>query len=318
MDGTDFAVELERWGPVGAGPVGARPCLNLASAQQYCRAFASAHYENFSVASWLLPRPLRQDLCNIYAYCRWADDLADEIEDPSQSLKLLDWWRQQLLDCYQGQAAHPVFVALAETIQKYDIPAAPFLSLLEAFERDQTQTRYQTTAEVLDYCRCSANPVGHLVLYLGRSFNANTASLADAVCTGLQLANFLQDVARDYERGRVYLAQETLDQFGYTEDCFKQRVVDARWRSLMEAEVTRAERFLHEGAPLVAQLPRSLGFQVELFVRGGLTILQAIRAKRFDVWTERPTVEKLTKLRLVATTWLRHRFARPNGPWSLS
>ena len=297
-----FEADLRRYGP-HADDIH----VSVADACAYCRRLASSHYENFSVVSWLLPRALRQHFCNVYAYCRWADDLADEMEAPSDSLALLAWWRSQLFDCLAGEARHPVFVALLPTIRQFAIPSAPFLALLEAFERDQRQVRYTTHAELLDYCRCSANPVGHLVIYLGRCYSETNASLSDSICTGLQLANFLQDVAEDFERGRIYLPHEVCVEFGYTEDCFRQRVVDQRWRSMMQAEVERASDYLHRGWPLVGQLPQELRFQVELFIRGGLAILQAIRHVDYDVWTTRPTVGKLTRLKLAADSWLRQR-----------
>ncbi|HUG66906.1 MAG TPA: squalene synthase HpnC [Pirellulaceae bacterium] len=297
-----FEADLRRYGP-SANDIH----VSFDEACSYCRRLASSHYENFSVVSCLLPRNLRQHFCNVYAYCRWADDLADEIGTPSERLALLDWWRRELLDCLAGQARHPVFVALLPTIQQFSIPATPFLDLLEAFERDQRQTRYATHAEVLDYCRCSANPVGHLVLYLGRCYSETNASLSDSVCTGLQLANFLQDVAEDFERGRVYLPQASIAEFGCTVECFPRKVVDDKWRSLMKSEVERASEYLHRGWPLVEQLPQELCFQVDLFICGGLAILQAIRDVDYDVWTARPTVGKLTQLKLAANSWLRQR-----------
>ncbi len=297
-----FESELRRYGPEADSFH-----VSIEEADAYCRHLASSHYENFSVVSWLLPQNLRQHFCNVYAYCRWADDLADETGTPSERLALLAWWRGELLDCLAGQARHPVFVALLPTIQEFSIPESPFLALLEAFERDQRQVRYATHAEILDYCRCSANPVGRLVLHLGRCYTQANASLSDSVCTGLQLANFLQDVAEDFERGRIYLPQASCAEFGYTDECFQKKVVDDQWRALMSAEVNRASDYLHRGWPLVDQLPQELRFQVDLFVRGGLAILQAIRDVEYDVWTARPTVGKLTQLKLAAKSWLRQR-----------
>ncbi len=296
-----FEADLSRYGPQAEATQ-----VSFQRACAYCRQLTASHYENFSVVSWLLPRALRQHFCNVYAYCRWADDLADEIGTPSERLVLLDWWRNELLDCLAGQARHPVFVALLPTIQQFEIPAAPFLSLLEAFERDQWQVRYTTHAELLDYCRCSANPVGHLVLYLGRCYSEPNALLSDSVCTGLQLANFLQDIAEDFEQGRIYVPQESCAEFGYTKACFQQRIVDERWRATMRAEVERASEHLQRGWPLVGRLPKELRFQVDLFIRGGFAILQAIRDVDYDVWTSRPTVGKLTQLKLAAGSWLRN------------
>ena len=302
MNDLKFAADLRRYGPQAA-----KIDVSVDEAFSYCRHLARSHYENFAVVSWLLPRRLRQHFCNIYAYCRWADDLADEVEGASERVALLRWWRGQLLDCFAGRTRHPVFVALLPTIQQFAIPATPLLELLEAFERDQRQVRYTTHAELLDYCRCSANPVGHLVLYLGHCYSEANALLSDSICTGLQLANFWQGVAEDFERGRIYLPQESCLEFGYTEECFQRRVVDERWRAMMQGEVGRASEYLHGGWPLVCQLPTELRFQVELFMRGGLAILQAIRDVDYDVWTTRPTVGKLTQLKLAAGIWLRQR-----------
>ncbi len=203
------ASDLDRYGPqTTSGP------LSLRQSRRYCRRLASRHYENFTVASRLLPRGLRQHFCNVYAYCRWADDLADELGDPEQSLAALDWWESQLRRCYQGQAEHPVFVALAETIHRFDIPIEPFVDLLTAFRQDQRVTRYETVERVLEYCRYSANPVGRLVLYVGQCHTSDRLPLSDAICTGLQLANFCQDVASDWDRGRVYLPETACRRFG--------------------------------------------------------------------------------------------------------
>jgi len=313
MPDNNFEADLRCYGPHASNIR-----VSVDEAHAYCRQLAASHYENFSVVSWLLPPHLRQHFCNVYAYCRWADDLADELGTPNERLALLDWWRRELRDCFAGQTRHPVFVALQPTIEQFSIPEMPFLALLDAFERDQHQVRYATREEIGDYCRYSANPVGHLVLYLGRCHDAANASLSDSVCTGLQLANFLQDVAEDFERGRIYLPREACVAFGYTEECFQQRIVDDRWRSLMKAEVDRASTYLHEGWPLVSQLPRDLRFQVDLFVRGGLAILQAIRDVDYDVWTARPRIGKLTQLKLATSSWLRQRvtgrrFARNHG-----
>ncbi len=213
----------------------------LPQAQAYCRRLARTHYENFTVASWLLPRKLRQHFANIYAYCRWSDDLADETAGGAESLQLLDWWQSQLDDCYRGIATHPVFVALQSTIDEFDIPIDPFRDLLIAFRQDQTQTRYETFDDLLGYCRNSANPVGRLVLYLGRCHDDRRGQLADNICTALQLANFWQDVARDYDRGRIYLPQESCRRAGYDEAMFARREFNPQFRQLLAGEVDRAE-----------------------------------------------------------------------------
>jgi squalene synthase HpnC len=296
-------LDLERFGPEAEGS----DVPTLPQAQAYCRQLARRHYENFTVVSWLLPASLRQHFCNIYAYCRWADDLADETADPRASLELLAWWRNQLEACYQGHVQHPVFVALAETIRCYSIPPEPFQDLLAAFERDQRQTRYATIEELLDYCRCSANPVGRLVLILGGSHRDDCLALSDSVCTGLQLANFCQDVARDWHTGRIYLPLETCREHGYGEEDFHNETYNAAFRDVLRTEVDRAESFLEAGWPLVERLPKELRFQIGLFIGGGLAIVEAIRRQNYNVWLKRPTLSRSGKLRVAWQAWRRLR-----------
>jgi squalene synthase HpnC len=217
----------------------------------------------------------------------------------------LDWWEAELRACYAGQARHPVFVSLRETIRDFDIPIGPFADLLTAFRQDQRVTRYETADAVLEYCRYSANPVGRLVLHLGRCHDERRGPLSDAVCTGLQLANFCQDVARDWDRGRVYLPQEACRACGYDEAMFERRATNAPFRALLAGQVDIAESHLRMGAPLAGMVPRELATDVALFVEGGLAILQAIRRVDFDIWRVRQTVSKRTQLGLLAKCWLR-------------
>ena len=182
----------------------------------YTRWLATHHYENFHVVSFLLPKRLHQDFYNVYAYCRWADDLGDEIGDTAESLRLLAWWREQLDAMYQGRATHPVFVALGPTARQYGIPREPFADLIDAFVQDQTVTRYRDWDELFGYCRNSANPVGRLVLYLGGYSDAERQRLSDATCTALQLANFWQDVTVDWQKDRVYIPLSVMEQHNCT------------------------------------------------------------------------------------------------------
>ena len=300
-----FAQDLEKYGPQAPPPAKA---ITLRQAQKYCRKLARRHYENFTVASFLLPRRLKQHFCNVYAYCRWADDLADETGDPKKSLALLGWWEMQLRDCYRRKGRdrrHPVFIALAETIERFKIPADPFVDLLVAFRQDQRVTRYETIDQLLEYCRYSANPVGRLVLYLGECFSPERARLSDSICTGLQLANFCQDVARDWERGRIYLPRADCHRFGYSEASFAKQECNDAFRRLLAAEVEQAEGFLRAGLPLVKIVPPELQLDIALFIHGGLAILQAIRRQNYDVWTKRPTVTKMEKFQLLAKCWWR-------------
>jgi len=294
-----FAHDLQQYGPQSAPQRPPSP----AAARRYCRCLARRHYENFTVATRLLPRELRQHFCNVYAYCRWADDLADETGDASESLKLLAWWEAELRDCFDGTTRHPVFVALADTIAKFEIPIEPFVDLLVAFRQDQRVTRYERFEQLLEYCRYSANPVGRLVLYLGRCHTPQRVRWSDSICTGLQLANFWQDVARDFDAGRIYLPLAECRRFGYDESHFSRRECSEAFRRLLAAQVEQAGGLLREGTPLIAQLPSELRLSVALFQRGGLAILNAIRRRDYDVWTARPTLSKMEKLRIVADCW---------------
>ena len=299
MPSTSFARDLQSYGPDS----GQSEPPSLREGRRYCRALARRHYENFTVANWLLPKRLRQHFYNIYSYCRWADDLADEPNDPAESLRLLDWWEQQLRDCHRGSAGHPVFVALDQTIREFDVPLDPFADLLVAFRQDQRTVRYESYEQLLEYCRYSANPVGRLVLHLGRCCDPRRVQLADSVCTGLQLANFWQDVARDWDCGRIYLPQSHCRRFGYDDDMFKRRQANDAFRQLLASEVSEAEGWLRRGLPLVELVPNWLKLDVALFVHGGLRILEGIRRQDYDVWSRRPVVSKFDKLRLVVRCW---------------
>jgi len=336
----DLAAELARYGPAAhyAPP-------SLGEAQGYCRRLAQSHYENFTVASRLFPRHLHQHLCNVYAYCRWADDLADEAGEESPAL--LDWWERQLEELFASQSPdrsqspdqwsgcsadepstgndsrgeaisagptprpmvgalevkHPVFIALAETVREFDIQQRPLADLLIAFRRDQVQQRYETLADLLTYCERSANPVGRIVLALGRAQSHENVHLSDQICTGLQLANFCQDVRRDFERGRIYLPLDICRKHGWDEAKFAAGQCDDDFRELLRSVVDEAETRLLGGQPLVDRVPRELRLPIRVFVAGGRAILAAIRRARYDVWSQRPTVGRLTKLRLLATAW---------------
>ncbi len=282
--------------------------MSLAAARAYCASVTKAHYENFTVASWLLPRKLVPHFQAVYAYCRWADDLADETGGGDAALGLLGWWRRGLLECYQGgpstRCAHPVFFALRETIRTFSIPAEPFLDLLLAFEQDQRVPKYDTFDQLLGYCRNSANPVGRLVLYLFETYDERKTALSDEICTGLQLANFWQDVARDFEMGRIYLPSEDRERFGVGEEQLRSRRYDPAFAALMEFEVRRTRGFFERGRPLFPLLPRKARVDVELFALGGESVLQSIEKRNFDVLTSRPRIGKVKKTRLLVRTLL--------------
>jgi squalene synthase HpnC len=273
---------------------------SLEQSRAYCERLARSHYENFSVASWFLPARLRQHFFNVYAYCRISDDLGDEVGNPAASLLLLDQWQRELDACYAGSPRHPVFVALAETVRKFEIPQHEFSDLLTAFRQDQTITRYETFDDLLGYCRNSANPVGHLVLYLCGYRDAERQKLSDYTCTALQLANFWQDVSVDYEKGRIYLPLESLRRFGVTEEDLTANRNTASFCEMMRFEVARAREWFERGLPLVGKVDKEFAIDLELFTRGGQEILKAIEKQAYAVLGCRPSISKPRKLALVA------------------
>src|ERR1700744_3066989 len=212
----------------------------LEEARAYCRPLAESHYENFHVAPWFLPKRLRPHFHSIYAYCRISDDLGYEVGNREQSLALLNLWGQELDACYRGEARHPVFVALADTIRICDIPKEPFADPLVAFRQDQTVTRFETMDDVLAYCRYSANPVGRLVLYACGYRDAERFALSDYTCTALQLANFWQDVSVDYRKDRISLPIADMNHFGVNEAMIASGVATAEFRELLKYEVAYA------------------------------------------------------------------------------
>lgn len=293
--------DLNTWGPESRTTV-----PSLSEAEAYCRRLATSHYENFPVVSWLLPKPLHQHFYNIYAFCRWADDLGDESGNSAQALQLLSWWRAETERCYRGEAVHPVFVALAPTIARYRIPAEPFLDLISAFEQDQTVCEYDTFAQLRDYCRRSADPVGRLVLMVCEQATPQHIAWSDSICTGLQLANFWQDVERDLKIGRIYLPREDYEQFGYRREDFNNRITNAAFVDLMRFEVDRARQWLTAGLPLVAEMPGPLQIDIDLFARGGLCILKRVEQIGYRVWDSRPKVTKLDLMQLMVSALARH------------
>ena len=272
----------------------------LAEAQEYCPRLARTHYENFSVASWFLPQRLRQHFYNVYAYCRISDDLGDEVGDTAASLELLNQWQQELDACYEGNPKHPVFVALAETVREFDIPKHEFSDLLLAFRQDQTITRFETFNDLLAYCRYSANPVGHLVLYLCGYRDFERQYLSDFTCTALQLANFWQDVSIDYEKGRIYLPLEDLRRFHVSQREIADNQNTPAFCAMMKFEVERARDWFRQGLPLIGKVDRELAVDLDLFSRGGQEILNAIEKQNYAVLGNRPAISKSRRLALVA------------------
>jgi squalene synthase HpnC len=268
-------------------------------AQQYCRELAESHYENFHVASWLLPKRLRPHFQSIYAYCRISDDLGDEVGSQAQALALLDIWGEQLDACYRGEARHPVFVALRETIRICDIPKEPFADLLIAFRQDQTVTRYASMEDVLGYCRYSANPVGRLVLYACGYRDEERFAFSDQTCSALQLANFWQDVREDFARGRIYLPQDAMTAAGADEATIANSRATPAFRALMREQVAYTRAMFARGAKLIGMVDRELAVDLDLFTRSGLEILRAIEARQYDVLSARPTISKPRKALLL-------------------
>jgi squalene synthase HpnC len=271
----------------------------LEEARAYCKRLAESHYENFHVASWFLPKRLRPHFHSIYAYCRISDDLGDEVGNRDQALALLNLWGGELDACYRGEARHPVFVALAETIRECEIPKDPFADLLVAFRQDQTITRFPSMNEVLSYCRYSANPVGHLVLYACGYRDEERFRLSDFTCSALQLANFWQDVREDYARGRIYLPLDDMQRFGVDGATIAGGITTPEFRQLVRYEVEHTRAMFAQGLPLIDLVDRELALDLDLFSRGGLEILHAIEAQDFDVLRGRPVISKSRKAALL-------------------
>ncbi len=254
----------------------------------------NSHYENFPVASPLLPRSLRAPVRVIYAFARSADDIADEGDaGPEERVAALDAYVAELDRIDAGQAPQSeLFRQLAQTLAERQLSTGPLRDLLSAFTQDVTKTRYETFDELLDYCARSADPVGRIMLGLFGEAHVNALARSDAICSALQIINFLQDVAIDWAKGRVYLPQEDLRRFGVDESQIGEARVDLRWQSLMQFEVDRARAMMLSGAPLARHVPGRLGWELRLIVLGGLRILEKIEAVGHDVFRQRPTLGK--------------------------
>ena len=270
----------------------------LDEALRYTRWLATSHYENFHVVSFLLPKHLHQDFHNVYSFCRWADDLGDEIQDKAECLRLLAWWRGELEAMYGGRATHPVFVALQGTVERHQLPVAPFDDLIKAFEQDQHVARYRNYEDLFQYCRWSANPVGRLVLYLCGYSDERRQMLSDATCTGLQLANFWQDVTVDWDKDRVYLP-------GAREEDIAARSFTPEFRGAMVEGVRVARGLFEKGLALPGMVNRRLAVDLELFSQGGLRVLDKIERQGYDVLKQRPRVGKVERVGILLRAVLR-------------
>ncbi len=309
----DFSEQLALYGPgqlrsdtSGVETASAAP--SRTEAEQYCRWVAETHYENFQIASFLLPRLLRRDFHNIYAYCRWSDDLGDEIGQPQLAAQLLDWWREQLDTLFAGGPnRHPVMCALAGTLERHALPKQPFADLLSAFLQDQHKFRYDSMLELIDYCRRSADPVGRLILGLaGAANDEQNLRLSDSICTGLQLANFCQDMQRDAAIGRIYAPRDLWQRHGVTELQIVSGKPLPEMQAMLEEFVGLAKNYLDQGRELAGRVPRWLALDVRLFRAGGLAILREIEQLNFDVWTQRPQVSRWRKGKLLVGALWKH------------
>ena len=283
--------------------LGAPIRVSLDEAYDRCARLARSHYENFTVASLFLPRDRRRHFYAIYAFCRFADDLGDEFE--GDRLNALEYWRQETEACFSDAPTHPYMIALQNTIRAFDIPKEPFLRLIEANRMDQTVSRYPTFEDLAYYCRHSANPVGRLVLYVCGYRDQERQRLSDHTCTALQLANFWQDVSRDYAKGRIYIPLEDMETFGYSEDELARRMATDGFRRLMKFQVDRARELFHNGLPLVDMVDDRLKLDIALFSRGGMSVLDSIERQNYDVLTRRPVVGKGKKAFLLLSTLLK-------------
>lgn len=262
-----------------------------------CQRIARNHYENFPVASWLLPRHVRKHVAAVYAFARAADDFADEAGmDPAERIDKLADWERQLAFCYEGKGTNPVFVALGATAERFAIPVELFQRLLAAFRADVSVRRYETFTDVLDYCSNSANPVGRIVLLLCGYRDETLFGWSDAICTALQLTNFWQDVSVDLDKDRVYIPSEDLRQFGVSETALFRREATEAFRRLLAFEVDRTRRLFRQGLPLFGMVRRDLALEVKATWHGGNRILDKIRARDYDVFGRRPSLGLADKL----------------------
>lgn len=284
---------------------------DLAAAEAFCRDVAARHYENFTVATRLVPRRLRQHLANVYAFARWSDDLADEAASPEQAGRDLAAWRLGLEQCFAGRPAHPVYVALAETARQTGLTIGPFAHLLDAFDEDRAfdeagvAVRYADRDALIAYCRRSADPVGRIVLALEGCRDPTLVAMSDSICTGLQLVNFWQDVRRDRLAGRVYLPRDDMQRHAVTEAMLDDHTAALPLKGLLESEVAWARECFDEGAPLEELAPPVLRPAIGMFLAGGRAVADAIERAGFDTLARRPTVGKWKKLRLAARAWWR-------------
>ena len=281
---------------------------DVREAEAYCRALASEHYENFTVVIPGLSADIRQDLANIYAFARWADDLADETQNPETALRRLEKFEMFLEETYKGNPPnHPVFLALKRSVDRRDYDQSHFFDLLSAFRQDQRVNRYQTFSELINYCERSANPVGRLVLQTFDMLDEQTRYYADKTCSALQLTNFWADVALDADKGRIYFPQEDLERFSVQESDIFAEEMTRELRDLIAFQVERTRDWFRVGWQLVEEVGGPLALCVEGFNAGGWAVLEKLEKENFDVFTKRWTLTGTEK------AWL---FVRGLWRWS--
>lgn len=281
----------------------------LDEAEKYCSEIARSHYENFVVSNWFTPPEVKQDIENIYAFCRYGDDLGDDAPfPPEQRLQLLNEWEEDLNRAaeksWSGNPKHPILLAVQKTAAKYSIPVEPFRRLIQAFKLDQTKNRYNNWNELRDYCVHSADPVGHLFLHVYGHDDEEMRTLADNTCTALQLANHWQDVSRDLEQDRIYVPLDEMERFGYTIEMYNNKEVNDAWRALIKFQVDRAQDMFDEGRKLWDKVDPRLAVDLRMFTMGGEAVLRSIRKLNYNTFAKRPRVSKLKQVRLFISTWL--------------
>ncbi|MBI3005457.1 MAG: squalene synthase HpnC [Ignavibacteriales bacterium] len=269
----------------------------------HCERLTYAHYENFPVASLLLPKDRRKYICAVYAFARTADDFADEPGlTPAERIESLNAWEEQLNDCLNGSARDPVFIALAQTIDRFHIPMDLFRNLLYAFRQDVTVHRYEKFDDVLQYCQNSANPVGRLILLMFNYRSEVMLQYSDSVCTALQLTNFWQDISIDAERDRIYLPLEDMRDFGYVEDDLLSKKFTPQFSHLLAFEVDRTRELFQQGKALLSEVGRDLSLELRMTWKGGMRILQKIERMNYNVFRIRPKLTFADTLGLFLST----------------
>ncbi len=311
-----FSLEMQETTVIRSAP------YSTDAAFEYCERLTKSHYENFPVASLFIPEAKRPYLQTLYAFSRMADDMADEqayTED--ERMGKLAAWGEMLERCYAGEADHPVFVALRETVARTRIPIEPLRDLLTAFRRDVVQKRYETFEDLLSYCRCSANPVGRMVLMIFDHRADELFSLSDNICTALQLANFWQDLAVDARKDRCYLPLEDMRRFGVTVEDWNSGRMSEGFRKLMKFEVERTRDLFYAGAALPSLVEKELQVELRLVWFGGMAILRKIERVGFDVYHSRPSIaagsKALVLYRALAVSDLT-KFGRKKKAWDLT